>query len=226
MSGLTMEEARQCRGFWRHAAILHAAAVEDCSLRAPGYSELKEAVARDCQAWTLSSSLLAIVGFAGLLVRPTPVRADVFPVATYISQHLYLISMAASASMALACVNDFISVGNFFNMVPAPYIMEGREHLWDVANKNVPLTQKIQKLGFGFGAQVFYQSIAALCMGLLNFIFLSYGAEFCAVPALIFFVFWLQMKESNKALHWHTSLLPALAQRLAGEPIKETNAWL
>ena len=72
-----MEEARQCRGFWRHAAILHAAAVEDCSLRAPGYSELKEAVARDCQAWTLSSSLLAIVGFAGLLVRPTPVRADV-----------------------------------------------------------------------------------------------------------------------------------------------------
>lgn len=211
---LRLADASKSHGFWRHTAVLHAASVED---GARGHAELKDVIIRDYNAWTLAAALLATVGLAALLVRPAPLYKEELPFATYIAEHLYVIAMATSSMLSLSCVNDFVSVGNFFNMVPAPYVMEARVHLYEAGNEIVPLTKRLQKCGLGFGSAVFYQSIAALLVGILIFLFLTYGAEFCIAPAMLFTVFWLQIREYNRGVHWDDSLLPVLAERKASE---------
>eukprot|EP00966_Prymnesium_polylepis_P329221 7384960-Prymnesium_polylepis.2 len=168
----------------------------------------------DYASWTLVAALLATVGFAGMFVNVTPVTAETFPVATYISRHLYVISMASTSMLSLACVNDFVSMGNYFNMVPAPYVMEARQLLHENAGLlKAPLTKTLQKFGLAYSSNLFYQSVAFLCIGITNLIFLSQGPEFCVVPAAIFVIMWFQMKEYNEAVHWHKALLPALADQ-------------
>ena len=210
---LTLEEARQCTGFWKFSAILHAAAVQDGTLREPGYAELKDAMIRDYNAWTIASALLATVGIGGLFLHVDPITIDDWPTATRVAMHLYLVSMAVSTMLALSCVNDFISIGNYYNMVPAPYCIHARSHQYSTGNKRHPLTIRVQTwLGLGYGSQVFYQSVSALCFGIVNLLFLIHGAEYCLIPAAVFILFVFQMKEYNRGVHWHELCLPAFCR--------------
>ena len=210
---LTFDNARGAFGFWKHTARLHAAALED-GLQDPGYTELKAVILHDYASWTLTAALLATVGFAGMFVHVTPVTTESYPIATYISRHVYTISMALASMLSLACVNDFVSMGNYYNMVPAPYVLEAQSHLTKNAGLiRAPLTEKLQACGLAYSSNLFYQSVAFLCTGITNLIFLSQGPEFCLVPAVVFVIMWFQMKEYNEATHWHSSLLPVLADQ-------------
>jgi hypothetical protein len=210
---LSLEEARSCNGFWAHSAVLHAISLKEGTLGAQGYAELKAAMLKDYSSWTLASALIATVGFAALLIRIEPITAEAWPLATRVCLHLYFISMSLSSMLALSCVNDFISISNYYNMVPAPYCIEARLHQYGNGAIRHPLTTYLQSLGLGHGSQVVYQSVGALCFGITNLIFMTHGPEYCLMPAAIFIIFCMHLREYNKGVHWHELTLPKLREQ-------------
>ena len=228
---LTRSAAEQCRGFWKHSALLHAAAVRDGSISASGHVQMKDAILRDYSAWTFSAALVATVSLAGLLVAVSPADVESRPNGVWLAKHVYILSLALSAMLALSCVNDFISCGNYYNMVPAPFIIEAREHLYDARSKaevevaadhfgnasnvakRAPITHVLRNCGLGYGSGVFYQSIASLCLGLTSFVYMAHGFQFCIPAAVVFFSFLSHIREYGRACHWDDYLLPELSKK-------------
>lgn len=68
-------------------------------------------------------------------------------------------------------------------------------------------------LGLGYGPQVFFQSVRALCVGCICGIYLKYGPSFCVVPSLICSVLYLHAWSWNKEVHWGENGLKSFAKQ-------------
>lgn len=216
--GLTAAESLLCKGFWQETAKLHAKAVKDGTLHSPGHVQLKTCILNDYNAWVVASALLATVGMAGMLVSIPVVDEEGRSIGILIARHVYLLAMALSTMLAISCLNDHITVGNFYNMVPAPFCIQARTFLYERSAQLKPGWHKmLHTCGLGFGSQVFYQSIASLCLGVICFVYLAYGAQFCIAPALVFIVFYRQVVTYNRICHWDAALLPAFTELICNE---------
>ena len=200
-------------GIWGKCSHLY-------DLEANSDDYFKEAILRDYDSWVVASALLATAGAGGLFsFSYTKVEASLVDT---IVTHAYVISMLLSSLLALSCLNDFISLKNYFNMVPARYVRDAQQHLWSEEMKsrryNAPIYQLMHGpydakthsvtsplhrwFGLAYGSEVYFQSMRSLFVGLVSGIYLSYGWIFCIVPAFLAVIFDAQMRHYNKNIHW------------------------
>jgi hypothetical protein len=172
-------------------------------------------VLNDCNSWIVSASLVMTLGFGGMFISPADmVGTSERSAFDKVVLHIYLSSMTLSSMVALSCVVDHISIYNLYNMVPSSMQLEARRHTYRLSSTQHSrgwADQLLHRCGLKYGSGAFFQSIQALLVGIICAIYLTHGAVCCVLPAVICCMFFYQMKDYNRIVHWGPDALPAFA---------------